>query len=190
MTRLLLSFSVTALALAGAACSPPPPAPIPAPPPSTAVTDSLKATFAIAKDDLTKTAEQVPEAKYAYQPTKEVRTMGQILAHVADSNYMFCGVASGEKGPAESAEQTKKKKADIQQALADSFEFCDRAFAGLNDQTGGAEVTLADIGNMKSTKLGVLSFNTAHDMEHYGNLVTYMRLNKMVPPSSQPPAPK
>jgi hypothetical protein len=34
-------------------------------------------------------------------------------------------------------------------------------------------------------KLSILAFNTAHDFEHYGNLVTYMRLNKMVPPSSQ-----
>ena len=79
-------------------------------------------------------------------------------------------------------------KADLQKALAASFEFCDRAFAGLNDQTGAAEATIVPINNMKTTRLGALSFNAAHDMEHYGNLVTYMRMNKMVPPSSQPAA--
>jgi hypothetical protein len=55
----------------------------------------------------------------------------------------------------------------------------------LNDQTGAAEAVIAPINNLKTTKLGALSFNTSHNSEHYGNLVTYMRLNKMVPPSSQ-----
>src|SRR5687768_10022307 len=147
--------------------------------PPRAVTESLKGTADIAKSFVTRTAEQVPEAIFSYQPTKEVRTLGQILAHVADANYFFCGMASGEKGPADSIEKTRTSKADIQKALAESYAFCDRAFAALNDQTGAAGVVIAQINNMKTTKLGVLSFNTAHNMEHYGNLVTYMRMNKM-----------
>ena len=35
-------------------------------------------------------------------------------------------------------------------------------------------------------KLGVLTNNLAHASEHYGNLVTYMRLKNIVPPSSDP----
>lgn len=152
---------------------------------STAITDSLKGPFTMVKGNITRAAEQVPEAQYAYQPTKEVRTFGQLVGHIADANYMFCALASGEKTPAASVEQTMKTKAELQKALAASFDFCDRAFAGLNDQTGAAEATIAAINNLKSTKLGVLALNTAHDMEHYGNMVTYMRMNKMVPPSSQ-----
>jgi len=163
-----------------------PPPPAPAPPPASAIRDSLKSSYDSVKENLLKTAEQVPEAKLAYQPTKEVRTFGQILGHVANENYVFCGAASGGKGPGGDFEKTTKK-ADLQKALADSFTFCDQAFAGLNDQTGAASAEIKDFG-MKGTKFSMLAMNTAHDDEHYGNLVTYMRINKMVPPSSQPAA--
>jgi len=164
--------------------APAPPAAAPAPPPSTAIRDSLKSSYDSVKDNLIKSAEQLPEAKLAFQATKEVRTFGQILGHIANENYVFCGAASGQKGPGGDFEKTTKK-AELQKALADSFAFCDQAFAGLNDQTGGAAAEIPDFG-MKGTKFSMLAANTAHDAEHYGNIVTYMRLNKMVPPSSQP----
>ncbi len=82
-----------------------------------------------------------------------------------------------------SAEELKTK-AELSKALADSFAFCDGAFENLNDQTGAAAVTIEFINNMPSTKLGMLAFNSAHDWEHYGNIVTYLRLNKIVPPST------
>jgi uncharacterized damage-inducible protein DinB len=168
------------------ACQPAPPPPAPAPPPSTAIRDSLKSVYDGVKDNLLKSAAQVPEAKLAYQPTKEVRTFGQVLGHVANENYVFCGAASGAKGPGGDFEKTTNK-ADLEKALADSFAFCDQAFAGLDDQTGAEAAEIPDFG-LKGTKFSMLAMNTAHDNEHYGNLVTYMRLNKMVPPSSQPPA--
>jgi hypothetical protein len=96
-----------------------PPPPAPAPPPASAIRDSLKSSYDSVKENLLKTAEQVPEAKLAYQPTKEVRTFGQILGHVANENYVFCGAASGGKGPGGDFEKTTKK-ADLQKALADS----------------------------------------------------------------------
>ena len=181
MKRLALFVLVAAGAVA---CQQAPPPPAPAPPPSTAIRDSLKSTFNGVKNNLLKSAEQVPEAKLGFQPTKEVRTFGQILGHVANENYVFCGAASGGKGPGGDFEKTTKK-ADLQKALADSFAFCDEAFAGLNDQTGAAAAEIPQFG-LKGTKLGMLALNTAHDSEHYGNLVTYLRINKMVPPSSQP----
>ena len=181
MKRAALIF-VAAAGLAG--CQQPAPAAAPAPPPSMAIRDSLKATYDDVKGNLLKTAEQVPENKLGFQPTKEVRTFGQILGHVANENYTFCGAASGGKGPGGDFEKTTKK-ADLQKALADSFAFCDQAFAGVNDQTGAAAAEIPAFG-MKGTKFSMLAANTAHDGEHYGNLVTYMRINKMVPPSSQP----
>ena len=188
MNRLLM-FALVSVGLA--ACAPPEPAPVSEqapPPPSSAVTQSLQAPYTAVKGYLIKSAEQAPENVYAFRPTPEVRTFGQVIGHIADANYMFCGTASGEAGPSGSVEQTATTKADLQKALADSFAFCDRAFAGVNDATGAAEATIVPINNMKTTKLGALSFATSHQFEHYGNLVTYMRLNKMVPPSSQPAA--
>jgi uncharacterized damage-inducible protein DinB len=160
--------------------------PAPAAPGPTAIIASVRIPYEASKGFITKAAAMFPEDKYGYQPTKEVRTWGQIVAHVADANYLFCGVASSEKPPAGagSAEKTAKTKADIQKALADSFAYCDRAFTALNDTTGAAPATIVPINNLKTTKIGALSFNGAHNYEHYGNLVTYMRMNNMVPPSS------
>lgn len=181
MKRLVL-FAVS---VAGAiACQPAPAPPPPAPPPSTAVRDSLKATDTMVKDNVLKSLEQLPEARLAYRPTKDVRTFAQIFGHIANENYVFCGAASGAKGPGGDFEKATTKT-DLQKALTESFAFCDQAYAGLDDQSGGTPAEITEFG-LKGTKFSMLAFNTAHNGEHYGNLVTYMRLNQMVPPSSQP----
>jgi uncharacterized damage-inducible protein DinB len=168
---------ICAIAVMGAsACATP--APVPAPP-STAVRDSLVGAFGIARNYITQAAEQVPDALYSYQPTIEVRTLGALFAHVSNANYLICGTATGDAAP----EGATIEETTIQAALAESFAFCERAFDTLNDTTGGEAVKLFD--RIDSTRLGALAFNTAHLMEHYGNIVTYMRLNKLVPPSSQ-----
>jgi uncharacterized damage-inducible protein DinB len=148
------------------------------------MTDAMKAQFAIAKGNLTKTAEQVTEANYAFKPTPEVRNLGAIIGHVADSNYYFCSTASGAANPMKdmSAEKSKTSKADLQKALADSLAFCDAQLAAMTDSKGAEMV---DFFGGKQPRLAVFAFNTAHNFEHYGNLVTYMRLKGMVPPSSQ-----
>lgn len=145
-------------------------------------TAALKGQYEMVKSNITKSAEKVGEDVYAFKPTPEVRSFGQIVGHVADANYMICGNASGTKGPEGSAEKTKTTKADLQKALADSFAFCDAAWAGLTDAKAGEAVKMF---GMDQTRMSVLSLNTAHDFEHYGNLVTYMRLKNIVPPSSE-----
>ena len=178
-------FAALPLMLGVYACTP---APAPEPetptgPASRSVTDSIHTAYGIVKGHLTRAADQVPDALYAYQPTPEVRTLGQIFAHVADSSYAICSAAGGEAAPEDSIEDTMTTKSDIQQGLADAFAFCDRAFAAVDDTTGSEPVSLF---GMDLTKLGALSFVTSHQFEHYGNVVTYMRMNKLVPPSSQP----
>ena len=178
-----LLLGLTAVACAAPA---PPPAP-PPPPPSTAIVNSLKGPYEMVKGYLTRSAEMMPEAKYSFRATKDVRTVAELYGHIADANFMFCGYASGQTAPAAEREKLTKK-ADVQKALADSFAFCDQAIAAIpNDVVGGQEVDLTLL-KMKNTRAGTIAFNTAHDMEHYGNIVTYMRLNNMVPPSSAPPA--
>ena len=66
--------------------------------------------------------------------------------------------------------------------MADSVAYCQKAYSGLTD-AGTAEV-LPFFGQ-KMARVSILDFNTAHDYEHYGNLVTYMRLKGIVPPSSE-----
>jgi len=126
-------------------------------------------------------AEQMPEAKYSYQPTDEVRTFGQILGHVADAAYMFCSAALGEENPSSTKYEDVTAKADMVKGVKDAFAYCDRAYQ-MDDATAAQEVTFF---GQKGSRLWVLNFHAMHDAEHYGNLITYLRLNGMVPPSSQ-----
>ena len=149
------------------------------------MTDAMKAQFAIVKADLTKTAEQVTEENYAFKPTPDVRNLGALIGHVADASYYFCSTASGAANPMKgtSVEKTKTSKADLQKALNDALAFCD---AQLNAMTDAKGAEMVDFFGGKQPRLAVFAFNTAHDFEHYGNLVTYMRLKGLVPPSSAP----
>ena len=144
-------------------------------------TGSIKTTYDIVKGYILKAAAQVPEDKYNYQPTKEVRTMGAVFGHIAESNGGICATASGMKPVAAGAEKLATK-AELQKALADSCAFCDKAFEMISVVNMNESVTL--FGQLKLTRLGALAFNNTHDFEHYGNIVTYMRINGMVPPSS------
>ena len=135
----------------------------------------------IVKGYLIAAAEQMPEEDYGYRPTEEVRTFGQIVGHVANALYFFCGTAAGTpaQGPENYEERTTK--AGLVEAIKDSFSMCDAAYA-IDDASAMEEV---EFFGQTGTKLWVLSFNNAHNWEHYGNLVTYMRAKGHVPPSSQ-----
>jgi uncharacterized damage-inducible protein DinB len=128
-------------------------------------------------------AEKMPQEHYGFRPTDAVRTYGQILGHVADAQYLFCSLALGEKNPAPKNERTKASKADLIAAVKDAFAYCDRAYAAMTDASATETVTLF---GGDTPKLGVLTVNSLHSVEHYGNLVTYMRMKGIVPPTSEP----
>ncbi|HZU27106.1 MAG TPA: DinB family protein [Bryobacteraceae bacterium] len=129
-----------------------------------------------------KAAEEMPEENYSFKPVDTIRSFGQLAAHVADGQYEFCGFVSGDKTMPD-VEKNKTTKADIVQAMKDAMAYCDKAYAGLSDASGAEKVKL--FGQMELPKLTVMSLNTAHTDEHYGNMVTYLRLKGLVPPSSQ-----
>jgi uncharacterized damage-inducible protein DinB len=129
-------------------------------------------------------AEKMPDANYSYKPTDAVRSYGQIVGHVADAQYMFCSIALGEKAPDPKVEQIKTSKADLIAALKSAFAYCEKAYDGMTDASGAQMVKL--FGN-DTPRLDVLTVNNMHDMEHYGNLVTYMRLKNIIPPTSEQP---
>ena len=128
-----------------------------------------------------KAAEDMPEAKYGYRPVDGVRTFGQLVGHVADAQQMFCAGALGEAPPTTSVERTATTKEALVAGLRASIATCDRAYA----QADAAAMQPMTLFGQQTTRLGALSMNAAHSYEHYGNLVTYLRMNGMVPPSSQ-----
>ena len=141
-----------------------------------------KNLYAMTKNNITKAADKMAEENFSYKPTPEVRSFGAIVAHVADAQYLFCSAVLGEKNPAPGIEKSKTTKADLTQALKDAFAYCDKAYNGMTDAQAPEMVKFF---GREQPKLSVLSFNTMHNMEHYGNIVTYMRLKGLVPPSSE-----
>ena len=124
-------------------------------------------------------AEQMPEGRYGFKPTPDVRSFGDVILHVASAHQLLCGIVLGEK---EKDLGKPSTKADLVSALKSSIQYCERAYA-VSDADAMKPATVFD---QPRTQLYALMTNAWHDSEHYGNIVTYMRLQGMVPPSSQP----
>ena len=142
-----------------------------------------KEVYTHVKELLLRSAEKMPEESYSFKPVDTVRSYGQIIGHLADAQYYFCSTELGEKGPDLKIEKTKTSKSDLIGALKDAFTYCDKAYDSITDAAGTATVKL--FGKQDTPKLGVLTVNNLHNLEHYGNLVTYMRIKNIVPPSSE-----
>ncbi|HYZ83097.1 MAG TPA: DinB family protein [Bryobacteraceae bacterium] len=142
-----------------------------------------KGAYRVVQQILLRSAEKMPEEQYSFRPTDSVRSFGQLVGHVADAQYMFCSIVLGEKNPAPGIEKAKTAKADLIPALKEAFAYCDRAYKGMTDQAGTERVKLF---GEETPKLSVLTVNQMHNMEHYGNLVTYLRMKNIVPPTSEP----
>jgi uncharacterized damage-inducible protein DinB len=143
-----------------------------------------KMAYSRVKDILLRSAEKMPEENYSFKPADSVRSYGQIVGHVADAQYLFCSIALGEQNPAPKIEETKTTKADLIAALNTAFAYCDKVYNGMTDAS--AVQTIKLFGN-DAPRLSALTVNNMHNLEHYGNLVTYMRIKGIVPPSSEQP---
>ena len=155
-------------------------------PPANPLVTVSKNMYGISKGDILGSVDKIPEDMWSFQPVSTVRTVAQLFAHVADAQYEFCGIVAEGKGPSKGIEKTAKTKAEIVPALKEAFAYCDNAYTKLTDAGAAEMVTFF---GMRITKLGAMDFNIAHNMEHYGNLVTYMRIKGIVPPSSEPRQP-
>jgi uncharacterized damage-inducible protein DinB len=174
LTCLLLAPAAVAFAQDQAPAAAPQPNPLSA---------HQKFVYGVTKKILLRSADRMPEESYGFKPVDSVRSFGQIVGHLADSQYNFCSVVLGEKNPAPKVEKTRTSKADLIAALNEAFAYCDRAYDGMTDAAGAQVVKLM---GSDAPKLGVLMVHAAHTMEHYGNLVTYLRMKDIVPPTSEP----
>ena len=168
----MLSVSVLA-SLANAQISPNLPNPTTAPQPLTMTLSIFRSNM---QDKIMNSAEMMPESKYSYRPTKDVRSFGEIVTHVADISYYLCANAKGEAPPATAT--AKASKTEIMAYLKGSFVYCDGAFSGFTDAHLNDP---ADFWGHKTNKMFILTQVGNHDALHYGNLVTYLRLNGLEP---------
>jgi len=154
----------------------------PAAPPANPITMSEKGFYGFVSGAVIGAAQKMPEENYSFKPTPEVRSFGQLVGHVADASYNFCSQVMGEANPAKDIEKTKTSKADLVAALKDAVAYCNKTFDSMTDAKGSE---MMKVFGFQMAKLTVLTINTAHTDEHYGNMVTYMRIKGLVPPTSE-----
>lgn len=165
MTR---SLSIAALTLAASALAQ---NPLPA---------EAKQAYNGIKNNLIKMAEKMPEEHYSFKPVAEIRSFGQLIAHVADAQTRNCSAAKGE--PKQGNAASKTSKADLVAALKDSFAACDAAFESLTEANAFEKIKTA---RGERSRIGTLVQNTTHSNEEYGYMAVYLRLKGIVPPSSE-----
>jgi hypothetical protein len=141
----------------------------------------MKAQYDASKDQITKSAERMPEANYGFKPAEgNTRTFGQLIGHIADVQLALCSAAKGEQKHGD-AETAKTSKADLTAALKESFDYCDGAVNSLTDATATQMIKMF---GRDESKLGTLYVNVIHNNEMYGQIVAYYRAKNMVPPST------
>ncbi len=179
MTRVLSLFSVFVLAASAAFAQ----APAMPAPQKISLATGLQRGYNNIKQNLTEMSTKMSEADYVFQPTKDVRTFGQLMGHAANAQFNACSVARGETNPNQGVDNEKKAtKAEFVKALADSFAFCDGAFAALTDASA---MDFVKQGQNEVARAVPLANLVAHSNEVYGTAVPYMRLKGLVPPSTE-----
>ncbi|MBS1811676.1 MAG: DinB family protein [Acidobacteria bacterium] len=165
---LIATFAVVALAQTSQAPNPNP------------LSTEAKQMYTGVKNNLLKMAEKMPEEHYGFKATADVRTFGQLIGHVADSQARTCSAVMGEMKNLNASSKTAK--ADLVASLKESFDLCDKAFDALTDAKAGEMISM---GQRQSTRLGALVRTVSHSNEEYGYMAVYMRLKGIVPPSSE-----
>ena len=153
---------------------------------SNPLTANAKIQFGALSGFVVRSAEKVPEELYSFRATPDVRSMAELFGHVADAMFSMCSTAAGTKPPRTGIEKAVTAKPALVAALKEGVSYCNTVFDGMTDQKG-VETVPFYFG--PTPRLSVLYFAVTHTYEHYGNLVTYMRLKNIVPPSSEPAKP-
>ena len=177
MRRNLLTLGIAALLAALTAA----PLHAQAPVEADALDAAVRKGHGYVRRQLTIATSNMSEEDYAFRPTPEVRTFGQIIAHIADNNYGFCSQASGQTPPVRDVEKRLHTKPEIDRALQESFDYCDRVY---DTMTGARARVTVRFGRSELPAMAVLMFKSIHNSSHYGNVITYMRLRGKVPPPS------
>jgi hypothetical protein len=153
------------------------------PPPVPGVAGEVQRGYASQKNNIVKSAEEMPADQFQFKPTPEVRTYARVLNHVTEAQVRSCGAANQTpvdqqaKTPADTAD-----KATIVAALKASFDQCDKAYAATTDANFAEMYT---VGPAKRSRAGLLWGNVSHDNEQYATLAMYLRLKGLTPPSSE-----
>jgi hypothetical protein len=146
----------------------------------------LQAGYGGLKAELSEAADMMPESDYGFRPgaAPEMRTFGQIFAHVAESQFGTCASIRAVPNPVagKNLEQDLKAKSEFAKALAESFAFCDQVFGTLTDVNA---LEFVRVGQGEVVRGAVLTGILAHNSEMYGIATVYLRAKNLIPPSTR-----
>ena len=156
----------------------------PAAPQTYTLAATLIRTYQNLQRNLTEAAEKMPEAGYAFKPTTEVRPFGQLVAHVAFSQFGTCAALKGDAAPPhkEDKEEAARSKTELVALLKESTAYCDPALTALKDDD---MTTVVKSGQNQIAKGLALTGTNTHGNEMYGTMAVYLRLKGIVPPSTE-----
>lgn len=183
------------LALPLAAQAPAPQAPAVAPAAEPSVGAAMDATYQFVPAQFIGAAEAMPEDKFDWAPSqgefKGVKTFAQQVKHVAAVNFAFGAMILGEKSPIDMAQMEMgpdnlKTKAEIVKYLKDSFAYARKAIQSITAQNGSRLMKSPFGAGPDFTPIGMATLLSFHGMDHYGQMVEYLRMNGIVPPASRP----
>jgi uncharacterized damage-inducible protein DinB len=172
-----MRYTLTAVAIFTASALRAQPAPA-----TPTMSNALQRSFASVAEYIVKSAEQMPADKFSFRATDDTRTFAQEIGHVADSHYFFCARLKAEAMPQREQLESVTDKAALVAGLKASVDYCKAAYDALTDS---ALASYFQTARGRGVRLAPASNNIAHDNEHYGKIVTLLRMNKLVPPSSQ-----
>jgi uncharacterized damage-inducible protein DinB len=132
--------------------------------------------------NVAESAEKTPEEVYAFKPSPDVRSFGEQIGHVAEGLSGYCARTVGKPSPLTDVEKTKKTKAELVAALKEARGYCDGVYGSMTDADAMKPIKM---GQNEAPAVRLLIANISHVNEHYGNLVTYMRIKGIVPPSTE-----
>jgi hypothetical protein len=162
--------------------------------PPNPITASFRNRIAALHRNIAQAFDSIPESKFSFKPTPAQLSIGFIAQHVASDNYFFCnnfGAMKGTRTAEDTATADSVKatwpKAKLVAELKDSFAFCDRAIAQVDDAKLAEPVTITFGGNSRTVARAAMVLGHAQDLaDHYSQLANYMRLNNMLPPTALP----
>jgi len=130
-------------------------------------------------------AKDIPADKYSYKPTPAQMSVGDIVQHLNQGNDFLCGTIAGTKAPTRAKLTGASPKKDLVAMLEDTFEFCTKSLAGVDDSKLTEELPM--FGGRKMSRAAVMTLTTGDWADHYSQLAIYMRLNGMLPPTAKKP---
>ena len=144
----------------------------------------VKNMHATIRQNLAEAAQSMPAEEYSFKATPQVRSFAEFIGHVVNANFFFCSQAKGEPPPSKENFEKVADKAALAKGINDALKYCDDVYNGTTDANFGSPITMAGPEKKQASRGSVLVFNNAHNNEHYGNIVVYMRLKGHVPPST------